>query len=99
MSTSPLSGTAVRIDRYTKTILTVIALLLAVIALKPMLQPQVAMAQGEMRPGKYDHIQFAYSGGEAAFFDTHSGDVWMHDNSGHFRQHYKIGEFGKDLDR
>ena len=35
-----------RIDLYTKTILTLIALLLAVIVVKPILQPQSAMAEG-----------------------------------------------------
>jgi hypothetical protein len=88
-----------RIDLYTKTILTVIALLLGVVAFKPMLQPQVAMAQGSMAQGDYGHMQFSYSGGEASFFDSHSGDVWIHDKDGHFRQHYKIHTWGKDLDR
>ena len=35
-----------RIDLYTKIILTLIALLLAVFALKPILQPTAVMAQG-----------------------------------------------------
>jgi hypothetical protein len=83
-----------RIDFYTKTILTLIALLLAVIALKPIFQPQAAMAQG-----KYGSVQFSYSGSNHAFFDTSSGDVWEYGDNGHFRQHYKVHEFGKDHDR
>jgi hypothetical protein len=98
MSTAPLSNTVVRIDRYTKTILTLIAMLLAVLALKPLYQPQVALAEGQEQ-ADYGHVQFSYSGGEAAFFDTRSGDVWTHDNSGHFKQHYKVNRWGKDLDR
>jgi hypothetical protein len=98
MSSSPLNSTFVRIDRYTKTMLTLIALLLAVIALKPLFQPQVAMAQADAQ-GKYDHVQFSYSGGETAFFDTQTGDVWTHDQDGHFKQHYKVNEWGKDLGR
>jgi len=82
-----------RIDLYTKMILTIIALLLAVIALNPILQPQSAMAQGN-----YSGIQFSYSGGNHAFFDTRSGDVWEYGDNGHFRQHYKVHEFGKDHD-
>jgi hypothetical protein len=35
-----------RIDRYTKIILTLVALLLAVSVLRPILQPQAAMADG-----------------------------------------------------
>jgi hypothetical protein len=82
-----------RIDLYTKMILTLIALLLAVIALHPIFQPQSAMAQGN-----YNGIQFSYSGGNHAFFDTRSGDVWEYGDNGHFRQHYKVHEFGKDHD-
>ena len=83
-----------RIDLYTKTILTIIALLLAVFTLKPILQPQAVMADGN-----YDHIQFSYSGGNHAFFDTQSGDVWEYGENGHFRQHYKVHELGKDHER
>ena len=80
-----------RIDVYTKVIFTVIALLLAVIVLQPMFQPQAALAQG-----KYAGIQFSYSGGNHAFFDTHTGDVWEYGDHGNFRNHYRINEFGKD---
>ena len=83
-----------RIDLYTKTILTLVALLLAVIVMKPILQPQAAMADGP-----YGSIQFSYSGGNHAFFDTRSGDVWEYGDNGHFKQHYKVHEFGKDHDR
>ena len=80
-----------RIDLYTKTILTVIALLLALIVLKPIFQPQAAMAEGN-----FGSIQFSYSGGNHAFFDTRSGDVWEYGDQGHFRNHYKVRELGKD---
>ena len=83
-----------RIDLYTKTILTLIALLLAVIVLKPIFQPQPAMAEG-----KYVGVQFSYSGDNHAFFDSRSGDVWEYGGDGKFRQHYKVHEFGKDHDR
>ncbi len=83
-----------RIDTYTKTMLTLIVLLLAVIALKPLFQPQAALAQG-----RYVGLQFSYSGGNHAFFDSNSGDVWEYGDNGKFRQHYKIHELGKDHDR
>lgn len=83
-----------RIDLYTKTILTLVALLLAVSVLKPILQPQAAMADG-----RYSSVQFSYSGGNHAFFDTRSGDVWEYGDNGHFRNHYKVREFGKDHGR
>jgi hypothetical protein len=83
-----------RIDRYTKIGLTILVLLLAVIALKPLFQPQLTNAAGQ-----YAGVQFSYSNGEPTFFDTNSGDVWIHDNNGHFKQHYKVGAWGHDLGR
>jgi hypothetical protein len=72
----------------------VILLLLSVIALKPIFRPQVAMADG-----KYGSIQFSYIGGEPAFFDISSSDVWLHDKNGYFRQYHKVNPFGKNLGR
>ncbi len=83
-----------RIDLYTKTILTLILLFLGMIALRPYFQPPAADAAGN-----FASIQFSYSGGEHAFFDTRSGDVWVHDNNGHFRQHYRVHTWGKDFKR
>jgi hypothetical protein len=83
-----------RTDLYTKTILTLIAMLLAVIALKPIFQSQAVMAAGI-----FDHLQFSYSGGNHAFFDTSSGDVWEYGDNGHFRQHYKVQQLGRDHGR
>ena len=84
-----------RIDLYTKTILTLIALLLAAVVAKPIFQPQAVMAAGN-----FANIQFSYtSGGEHAFFDTRSGDVWEYGGDGHFKQHYRVTELGKDHGR
>jgi hypothetical protein len=83
-----------RIDLYTKAILTLIAVLLAVMVLQPILQPPATLAQGG-----YGSVQFSYSGGNHAFFDTRTGDVWEYGDKGNFRQHYKVHEFGKDHDR
>ena len=83
-----------RIDFYTKTILTLVALLLAVNVLKPIFQPQAAMADGP-----YSNVQFSYSGGTHAFFDTRRGDVWEYGDNGHFKEHYKVHELGRDHDR
>jgi hypothetical protein len=83
-----------RIDLYTKVIFTFIAVLLAVIVLQPMFQPQPAMAQGS-----YAGIQFSYSGGNHAFFNANTGDVWEYGDHGNFRNHYRIHEFGRDHKR
>jgi len=87
-------GVHLRIDLYTKTILTFIALLFAVFTLKPIFQPQSVMAQGA-----YAGIQFSYSGGNHAFFNTNTGEVWEYGDHGNFRNHYKISAFGKDHGR
>jgi hypothetical protein len=83
-----------RIDVYTKTILTLIVLLLAVFASKPILQPRPVMADGA-----YAGIQFSYSGGNHAFFNPNTGDVWEYGDHGNFRSHYRIHELGKDHGR
>jgi hypothetical protein len=83
-----------RVDLYTKTILTIIALFLAVVALKPILQPQAVMAQGA-----FAGIQFGYNGGNHAFFNANTGDVWEYGDHGNFRNHYKVHELGKDHGR
>jgi hypothetical protein len=89
-----LGGVHMRIDLYTKTIVTLIALFLAVLVFKPMFQPQAALAEGN-----FAGIQFSYSGGNHAFFDARSGDVWEYGDNGKFHQHYKVSELGKDHGR
>ena len=89
-----IGGAHMRIDLYTKVILTVIALLLAVFTLKPVLQPHAVMAQGN-----FGGIQFSYSGGNHAFFNANTGDVWEYGDHGNFRNHYKVHELGKDHGR
>jgi hypothetical protein len=89
-----LEALNMRIDLYTKTILTLITLLLAVFALKPIFQPQPVVAQGG-----YAGIQFSYSGGNHAFFNANTSDVWEYGDHGNFRNHYKIKEPGKDHGR
>ena len=66
-----------RIDTYTKTILTVIALFLGVIALRPMLQPMPASAQSSL-----DGVQFTPASSSFNAFDAKSGDVWLYSYEG-----------------
>jgi hypothetical protein len=89
-----IGGSDVRIDFYTKTILTLIAMLLLVLVLTPVFQSQTAKAAGA-----FTDIQFSYSGGNHAFFNVNTGDVWEYGDHGDFRNHYKVHEFGKDHDR
>ena len=81
-----------RIDLYTKTILTFIGLLLAVIALKPIIQPTPALAQANM-----SGVQFSAAGGTLYFFDPKSGDVWMYTTQLHQIDHFKLTQLGQPL--
>ena len=89
-----------RIDLYAKTILTVIAVLLGVIAAYRLLQP----AQSVRAQGSFDNVQLtAFSGGFVAF-DKGTGDVWEYiypaPLSKHSRVfHYKITQLGQPLQR
>jgi hypothetical protein len=63
-------------DLYTKAVLAVIALMLAVIACKPLINPETtASAQGP-----FAGVQF--TGGVLGFsvYDTRTGDFWGYDN-------------------
>jgi hypothetical protein len=62
-----------RIDLYTKTILTVIALLLAVVVLRPIVQPPPASAQTPLAG-----VQFMPASGSFDAFNTNNGDVWLY---------------------
>jgi|HubBroStandDraft_6_1064221.scaffolds.fasta_scaffold4432775_1 hypothetical protein len=66
-----------RIDWYTKGVLTVIAVLLGVIAIRPYVSPDaVAHAQGS-----FAGVQFASSEGiHFSFFDSRTGEVWNYVN-------------------
>lgn len=76
--------------------LVVIALLLAVIALKPILQPSRVMAQGN-----FSGVQFSpdMTGGYW-FFDTHTGDLWHYSQSGEVaavNTHQKVAKLGESF--
>jgi hypothetical protein len=82
-----------RIDLYTKTILTLIALLLAVIALKPILQPQTVKAGGS-----FSGVQFSATVGGFWVFDSSTGDVWAYNSgSGKADIHFKVTKLGQPL--
>jgi hypothetical protein len=62
-----------RIDLYTKTLLTLIVLLLAVIVLKPIAYPHPVMAQGG-----FTGMQFSATGEGFWLFDSKTGNVYYH---------------------
>ena len=77
-----------RLDLYTKTVLTIIALALVLIASSQYVHPAMAVeAQGSLAG-----IQFSGS----SFFDTRTGDVWIYDGeSGRVLRHFRIGKLGE----
>ena len=60
-----------RIDWYTKGVLTVIAVLLGVMAVRPYVSPEAVQAQGP-----FAGVEYPNNGGTPAFFDTRAGDFW-----------------------
>lgn len=62
-----------RLDAYTKIVLTVIALTLVLIACKPLAQPVGVAAEGPLAG-----VQFSPDTGNGGFwlFDAKTGDVW-----------------------
>ena len=84
-----------RIDVYTKTILTLIALLLAVVAFKPILQPTPALAQASLNA-------FQISAGASTLWaiEKNTGKVWIYNASLSGTQERYLGrlvEVGKPL--
>jgi hypothetical protein len=77
-----------RIDLYTKTILTLLVLLLAIIALKPMVTPGAVSAQSS-----FNGIQWH----DFSFFDSRTRDVWIYDGNGKVQGHYKLTQLGQPL--
>jgi|ERR1022692_2192181 outer membrane protein assembly factor BamB len=82
-----------RIDLYTKTILTLILLLLGVITARPLFSPPAVAADG-----KFAGLQFTGSPGGFYVFDPRSGDIWSYDTGGNV-EHFKMLAPGQPLQR
>jgi hypothetical protein len=72
-----------RVDWYAKLMLTVIALLLAVVALRPFFTPLSVSAEASVP-------SFQYTGGAGGFWaiETRTGRVWLFEDQGN--GHFKI---------
>ena len=80
-----------RIDIYTKAVLTAIALFLGVIAFRPVFSPDsVAHAQGS-----FAGIQF--TGPAGTFFDSRTGDIYEYYLPGRAIGHYKLTKLGAEI--
>lgn len=82
-----------RIDWYTKGVLTVIAVLLGVIALRPYVSPDaVAHAQGG-----FSGVQFSAGPGGLNFFDTKTGEIWGYSSAGPYKDKFRLTKSGGAL--
>ena len=82
-----------RIDRYTKGVLTVIAVLLGVIALRPYVSPEaVAHAQTT-----FAGVEFSAGPGGLDFFDTRTGEIWGYSSAGPFSEKLRVTRLGQPL--
>lgn len=83
-----------RIDWYTKGVLTVIAVLLGMIALRPYVSPDsVAHAQGP-----FEGVQFAKGPNtDYYFFDARNGDLWTYKNGLNEATARRLTKFGEPL--
>ena len=85
-----------RTDKYTKAVLTVIALLLAVIAGKTVISPEAtASAQGA-----FAGVQ--YTNGGLSFFDSRTGEVWEYNYQSpaqgvQFMRKFRLTKLGQPL--
>lgn len=83
-----------RIDWYTKGVLTVIAVLLAVIAFRQYVSPDaVVQAQGAFAGVPFTNQNWP------TFFDSRTGDVWMYHGYGSKEtpEHYRLTRLGAPL--
>jgi len=84
-----------RIDLYTKTILTLILLVLMVIALKPMIRPTPVSADSGLIG-----VQFSAVPGGFYLLDGKTGTLWEYDfanDSYYITNHGKITRLGEQL--
>ena len=80
-----------KLDLYTKVVLTAIMLLLGVIAFRPLVHPDTtANAQGS-----FAGVQF--SGPGISFFDSRTGDLYEYRVDGTTISHHRLTKLGQPL--
>jgi hypothetical protein len=79
-----------RIDWYTKGVLTVIAVLLAVIAFKQYVSPD-AVVQAQ---GAFAGVQYTGSPAWDSFFDVRTGEVYGYFEGKVLQRHYRLTTLG-----
>jgi hypothetical protein len=84
-------------DLYTKTVLSVIAIMLSVIAGNQYIHPTTTVqAQG----GQFAGVQYStFPGGGHSFFDPRTGDIWVYQIANNVLKlfgHGKVTRFGEN---
>jgi hypothetical protein len=68
-----------KMDRYTKTVFTLICLFLGILAIRPLVLPTPGFADyGD----KFERYQFSVNMQGAYFFDTKTGEIWNYIRDG-----------------
>jgi hypothetical protein len=82
-----------RIDLYTKAVLTIIAVMVTVIASNQLISPRVATAQGT-----FAGLQFTSGGGYSYFFDSRTGEIWSYSiGDGKMQAKRRVTKLGQPL--
>ena len=81
-----------KIDLYTRIVLTLVCLFLGIIALKPFLLPDPGFAAYD---DKFGNMQFAVNMQGAYFFDNRTGEVWNYIRDGANIVVQKLGTVAK----
>ena len=82
-----------RIDLYTKTVLTIIMLLLGVVALRPLASPTTT-AQAY---SPFSGLRFSGGAGGFWLFNDQTGDAWWYDVPGGAPRHVKLQDVGDPM--
>ena len=81
-----------KMDLYTRIILTFICLFLGMVAFKPFLDPDPGFAAYD---DKFGNMQFAVNMQGAYFFDTRTGEIWNYIRDGSNIVVQKLGTVAK----
>lgn len=67
-------------DRYLKTVISLIAIFLGILVFERVLVPEKVQAQAvPVAAGNFEHIQFAASSQLVYLFNSNTGEVWIYD--------------------
>ena len=91
-------GTLRRMRLYTNAVLTVIAIMLTVIGVKPLFRPETnASAQSSANAQSTKFAALQYNGGNSlSFFDSSTGEIWFYEGT-RLNNKYRLIQLGQPL--